>query len=216
MDFVQLVAEKRDTALKPKHLRSKSILPAEFYGHGKENLSLQMDYQAFRHAYKKAGESTVIELEVGGQKEPITVLVHEIQYDPMTGKILHVDFKNVRMDEEVNTNIPLEFVGIAPAVKDLSGILMTNISELEVKCLPKYLVHSIEVDITSLEDFNAVIHVSDLIVPENIEVITDPERSVVTVMAPREEEEEIPVESEEGEEGEEGAEGEEKSEEGSD
>ncbi len=218
MDFVQVAADKRDTALKPKQLRSNSLLPAEFYGGGKKNLSLQMDYQSFRHAYQKSGESTVIELTVEGQKEPLTVLVHQIQYDPATGKMMHVDFINVRMDQEVHTNIPLEFVGVSPAVKDLSGMLMTNISELEVKCLPKYLVHSIEVDISGLEDFNAVIHVSDLIIPENIEVVTDPERSVVTVMAPREEEEEPEteeegVEGEEGEEGEEGAEGEEGSEE---
>lgn len=185
MDFVQLTAEKRDTAIKSRQLRSNSLLPAEFYGSGKKNISLQMDYQTFRQAYKKAGASTVIQLSVEGEKEPLNVLVHEIQYDTVSGRMAHVDFINVRMDQEVHTHIVLEFVGVAPAVKDLNGVFTTNISEIEVKCLPQYLAHSIQVDISGLVDFHTSIHIKDLNIPEHMEVLMDQEQVVATVTAPR-------------------------------
>lgn len=185
MDFVQLTAGKRDTALKSRQLRSNSLLPAEFYGSGKQNISLQMNYQDFRQAYKKAGESTVIKLTVEGEKEPLNVLVHEVQYDTLSGRMLHVDFINVRMDQEVHTHIPLTFVGVAPAVKDLNGIFTTNISEIEIKCLPQYLVHSIEVDISGLVDFHTSIHIKELNIPEHMTVLMDEEQVVATVTAPR-------------------------------
>lgn len=196
MDFVQLTAQKRDRNLSARIVRLNSMIPAEFYGEGKQNISLQMNYQNFRKAYVAAGENTVIDLTIEGQNSPLKVLVHEVQRHPVTDKIIHVDFMDVRMDKEVHTHVPLEFVGESKAVKDLSGTLMTNITELEVKCLPQYLIHSIPVDISVLEDFHSSIHVKDLSVPSDIIVLDDPEQTVASVQPPRVEEETPPVPAE--------------------
>lgn len=218
MDNVLLTAEPRNKSVKAKHLLLESLLPAEIYGAQQENLSVQMDYQDFRKAYIVAGENTVIDLTVG-EGAARKVLVQKVDFEPVSGKMRHVDFVNVNMNKPVHANIPLEFVGTAPAVKDLGGMLMTNINEIEVKCLPGDLVHSIEVDISGLEDFHTVIHVSDLKISDKLEVLVDMERTVATVSAPAEEEVDEPVgaavpEGEEGAEGAEGAEGGEDKEEG--
>ncbi len=213
MAEVSLNVQTRDKNLKAKEILASGLLPLEYYGRGVENRSLQVDYQDFRRVFRNAGYNTVIELVVDG-KDKLNVLVHEVKLAPVTDKMTHVDLVNVRMDEEIHTQIPLEFVGVAPAVKELAGTLMTHLNELSVKCLPKDLVHSIEVSLESLVDFNSTIHVADVKVPDSIAVINDPEELVATVAAPREEEPEEPVEGAEG--AEEGAEGEEKKEEGGD
>lgn len=208
MDTVELEVQPRNRDMKASDLRAQNLIPAEYYGRGVENKTLQMDYQSFRRIYRTAGGNTIITLKING-KEEISVLAHDVQYDPITDSIVHVDFANVRMGEVLQTQVPLEFVGIAPAVKELSGTLTTNTTEVEVKCLPKDLIRSIEVSIESLVDFQSYVRVKDLIVPDTIEILNDPEEVVAAVVAPREEVEEEPVvaEGEEGVEGEEGAEG---------
>ena len=191
MDVVALNAEARTKEDVAKHLRWEDRLPAEVYGAGKENVSVHMDYQDFRRAYIAAGENTVIDLTISGT--PRKVLVQGVDFHPVSGKMTHVDFMNVDMDKKVTTNIPLEFVGVSPAVKDLAGTLMTNLSEVEVTCLPGDLIHSIEVDISVLEDFHSAIHVSDLKVPSTVEILEDMDRTIATVAAPREEEVDAPV-----------------------
>lgn len=204
MDTVLLEAVPRDKSVKTRELRNASLVPAEIYGSGQPNVSVQMDYQTFRKAYIAAGENTVIDLSVEGAQAPRKVLVHQVNFDTVTGKIKHVDFVNVDMNKEVHTHIPLEFVGTAPAVKDMSGTLMTHITELEVKCLPGDLIHKVKVDITGLVDFHTSIHVRDLHLPEAITVLDDLEATVASVAAPRVEEEEAPVVPAEGAEGAEG------------
>jgi large subunit ribosomal protein L25 len=214
MDQITLNAKVRDLSAKAKIIRREGRLPAEFYGHGVENASIDMDYQEFRKAYRVAGENTVIDLKVEGGEDR-KVLVQQLDYDPVTDAFTHVEFINVRMDEEVTTNVPIILEGQAPAVKELAGMLMQNIDELEIRCLPGNLIHEIKVNVESLVDFNSSIHVSDIELPETITVMTDPERTIATVTPPREEEvEEAPevdvasveVEGEAKEEGEEGGE----------
>lgn len=214
MEKAVLNVQVRDKAVKAKNLRREGLLVAEFYGHGVENMSLQTDYQEFRKLYREAGENTVIDLVVDGGKT-FKVLVHQVEYDPVTDEFQHVDFINVRMDQEVTTNVPVVLEGQAPAVKELGGIVMQNLDEIEVRCLPGDLINEITLNIESLVDFNSSIHVSEITVPEKITVVTDPERTVVTVTAPREEEPEeteapdvagVEVEGEAKEESEEGGE----------
>lgn len=191
METVELVVEPRDKNLKSKGLLAQGIIPIEYYGRGIDNKSLQVEAKTFNKVYRLAGESTIIELSPGDGKK-YNVLVHDIQLNPVTDEVIHVDLINVKMDQEIHTRIPLEFVGQAPATRE-GGILMTQIDELEVKCLPKDLVHCIEVSIESLIDFNASIHVKDIIVPNGIQVLNDLEQTVAAVAAPAKEEEE-PVE----------------------
>lgn len=178
----------RDKGARARDLLASSLIPCEFYGKGVENMSLQVDYQTFRKVFRVAGTNMILALKVEG-KDPVNALVHEIQYDPVTDMIKHIDFMNVRMGETLHTKIPVELVGVAPAVKELGGMLMHHLNEIEVKCLPKDLIHKIEVNIESLVDFHVAIKVQDLKVPSTLEVLNDPEDMVVTAIAPRVEEE---------------------------
>jgi len=187
MDKVTFAAQPRDKAVKAKILRKKNLIPAEYYGHGVENMSLQLDYQSFRKLYRKAGNNTVIDLEIEG-KGMKNVLIHNVDTHTVTDLYTHVEFINVRMDEEVSTTIPVRLEGTAPAVKDLGGILIQNLDGVDVTCLPKDLVQEIVVSVESLVDFNSSITVADLKIPKGITVTNEPEASVAYVTAPQEEE----------------------------
>ncbi|PKL36994.1 50S ribosomal protein L25 [Candidatus Peregrinibacteria bacterium HGW-Peregrinibacteria-1] len=187
LDVVELPVSSRDKTLRAKHLLKTDFIPVEYYGNGVENQSFQVDYQTFRRVYRKAGGNTVVSLKIDGGKD-LNVLVHEVKYDPVTDQIVHVDVVNVKMGQKLKTSIPLEFTGLAPAVKELGGILTTHLDEVEVECLPKDLVHSIEVDISSLVDFNSVIKVGDLVVPSTIELLQEADELVMNCAPPREEE----------------------------
>lgn len=200
MDTISLDVSTRDGAMKAKALLARDLIPLQFYGRGVENRSLQVDYQSFRKVYRVAGNNTVIEMNIDG-KEKINVLVQDVQYDPVKDTFKHVDLMNVRMDEVITAKVPLEFVGMSLAVKEMSGTLMPHLNEVEVKCLPKDLIHSIEVSIDPIVDFNSFVRVKDLVVPEAVEITNDPEDVVVTAVPPRVEEE-PEVEEVGGEEGE--------------
>jgi len=201
MPSTTIEVQSRNPQTKAKDLLAQNIVPLEYYGKGVKNRSLQVDYQAFRRLYNQAGESTVVELKIDG-KDTANVLIHEVQHDPVSDKITHVDFINVRMDVVIHTHIPLKFVGVSTAVKDNSGTLMTPLSQLEVKCLPKDLVHEIEVSIDCLVDFHTNIRVKDIVVPANITVMNKLEDVVAMVVPPKVEEEApvvaAPVEGEAG------------------
>ncbi|MBT6068652.1 50S ribosomal protein L25 [Candidatus Peregrinibacteria bacterium] len=183
MDTIVLEAKVRDKNLKLNHLRADSRVSAEYYGKGVENMSLDLDYQDFRRAFMAGGGNTVFDLTIDGKAHK--VLVHEVQMDPMTDLYTHIDFISVDMNKEVTTQIPLVFTGTAPAVKELGGTLIENRNEVTVKCLARDLIHEIEVDITSLEDFNAVIHISDITVPAGIEIVDELELTIATISAPK-------------------------------
>lgn len=192
MQSVLLAVQNRGQELNAKKAVSMGKIPAVCYGKGLKERSFMMDYQVFRKVFRQAGENTILELDVDG-KEKLNVLVHDIQQDPVSEKIIHVDFINVKMDEVIRTKIPVVVVGVAPAIKELGGILMHRLDEIEVKCLPKDLVHNIEVDVSSLVDFRTSIRVKDLIIPAGITVMSGQDEVVATVVAPTKIEEEVPV-----------------------
>ena len=188
MESTVLHVAERDLAKKAKTYRQEKQIPAVFYGHDKAPRHLTMEYEEFRKLFSKAGKSTLLDLDFGsGSKEK--VLVHDIQYHPVSDDITHVDFYAVKMKEKITTEIPLEFVGESNAVKNFGGILETVLDALEIRCLPGDLVSQIEVDISVLESIGDSIHVSDLKIPAGLEVITDAELSVASVQAHKEEEE---------------------------
>lgn len=200
METVSLPVFNRDTNLSANNLRRMGYIPAICYARGSDNLSIQIDYQTFRKVYDRAGKNTIIDLAVDGQKQNFKVLVHDIQYDPVYGNIDHVDFMFVRMDQEVTTNVSINFVGVSPAVKELAAVLVTHKHELEICCLPQDLIHEITVDISNLAQFHDAVHVKDIVgISSKVNVMDDPEEIVVTVVPPRTEEEEKPVAPAEGE-----------------
>ena len=204
METITLEVKSRNTDVSAKDTRKEDLIPAVFYGPKQENKNLQVDYQTFRRIFDKAGGNTVLELDIDG-KDKVNVLVHDLQYDPVTDKFTHIDFKFVDLNKEVTTEVPLVAIGESKAVRELGGTLQTK-DMVMVKCMAKSIPHSIEFDITPLEDFHSSIKVSDLKLPEGVEVLDDPEMSVASVAAPRAEEEEPVAEEAEETEGEASAE----------
>jgi large subunit ribosomal protein L25 len=202
---------RQESGKKNKKIRKKNLIPAVVYGHRVKSQSLSVDYNSFDKIYQKAGESSLIDLIVDG-KPPIKALIKDVQFNPINQKYIHVDFHQVRMTEKLTTEILLKFIGEAPAVKELNGVLVKNLDKLRVECLPKDLVHEIEVDISSLKTFEKAIHVKDIKIPEGIQILEKIDEVVVTVIPPRTEEElkaldekveeKLPEEVKEGEEAE--------------
>lgn len=192
MESILLEAAPREAQTKGKHLRIRGIVPAVYYGKGQKSQPLQVSYQSFKKVFDKAGENTIIELSIDGKKTP--VLVHEVQYDPIMDTVSHVDFIHVDMQQEVTTSVKVVTLGIAPAVKNMGGILDIQKHEIKIKCLPKDLIHSIEVDVTGIVDFHTSVHVKDLKVPSTIKILDNMEDTVVTATPPRAEEETKPAE----------------------
>lgn len=177
---------------KVKNLRKKGILPAVLYGPKiKENLLLEVGEKDFEKVYKEAGESTLILLEIENQKEKIPVLIHDLAKDPFTSKPIHVDFYQPSLEEEVEVKVPIIFEGEAPAVKNLGGTLVKNISEIEVKALPQNLPKEIKVKVDGLETFEDHILIRDLILPEGVKTTKAPEEIVALVIPPEKVEEEL-------------------------
>lgn len=177
---------------KTKSLKNQGKIPAVVYGPKEKNFSIEVDEKEFKKVLHKAGESSLVELDVEKSKKP--VLIHEIQKDPVSGKIIHVDFYQADLKEEVEVAIPLVFEGVAPAEKDLGGTLNKNMLEIEVKALPQNLPHEIKVDITSLKTFEDHILVKDLVIPANVTVSKNPDEIVAQVLPPQKVEEELATE----------------------
>jgi large subunit ribosomal protein L25 len=186
--MITLSVTSRETLGKSvKKLRQQGAVPAVIYGHGVKSIPATVERIAFDKVYKQVGESSLVDLVVDSG-QPIKVLVQEVQFHPTTGAAQHVDFYQVRMDEKLEVDIPLKFVGEAPAVKELGGILIKAVAELKIECLPKDLVHEIEVDITSLAEFNQSLHVKDIKLPVGFKVLSPShDEMVVTVAQPRSE-----------------------------
>jgi len=193
----KLQAEKREAVgTQLEELRKSGKIPAIIYGKGKENINLQVDMNEFMRVFRKAGENSLIELEISGEGKGKNVLAHEVQINPVTDQVIHIDFYEVRMDEEVETEVPLTFINESPAVKDLDGTLITNKDAVEVKCLPANIPHEITVDISALATFDDSITAKDLKIPANVELLTDLEETIAFVNPPRSEEELKELESE--------------------
>ena len=141
--------------------RKAGLVPAVLYGHGVTPRMFWVNGIEFGKVFRAAGESTIFSLSAG-KGAALNVLVHDVQVDPLSSRIAHVDFYQVRMDEELETNVPLELVNEAPAVREQGGILVKTLEEVLVKCLPKDLPHSITVDLSRLATFDDQIKVSDL------------------------------------------------------
>ena len=178
---------------KVKTLRKKGIIPAVVYGLKAKSIPLEIDYSEFEKVYKEAGESTVIKLKVKSQKSKVdelkNALIYDVAMDSVSDKFIHVDFYEVRMDKPITAVVPLVFEGEAPAVKNLEGVLVKNITEIEVEALPANLPHEIKVDISVLKTFDDLIHIKDLKIPDGVKISINPDEIVALVSPPRSDEE---------------------------
>jgi large subunit ribosomal protein L25 len=184
MEIIALDAKTRTVlGKKVNTIRHKGFIPGVVYGPKLKNTPIAIDAKEFQVVYKKAGTSALVDLKIDDEK-PIKVLLHEPQEHYLTGKPVHIDFYAVKMDEKIETAIPVKFVGVSPAVEELEGNFVSSKDEIEIRCLPADLIPEIEVDISVLKSFDDVIRVSDLNLPETIEIMQEPEEAIASVSAP--------------------------------
>jgi large subunit ribosomal protein L25 len=202
-------APREVTGKKVAHLRQAGRLPAVVYGRDVASTSVSLDAREFDTLRRQTGPNTLIDLTVDGQK-PAPVLVHDVQLHRVTRRPLHVDLYVVRMTEELTVDVPLVPEGVAEAVEVLGGTLLHVLESVRVRALPDKLPQSIRYSIDRLATFDDTVHVSELAIPADATLLTDPSEVVAKVLPPRVEVEEAPVAAEEGVEGEaeEGVEGE--------
>lgn len=211
---VELTVTPREVlGKKVKALRREGITPANIYGSNVESVAVQVPSHELLHVLKTAGRNDIVYLQMDGG-EPRPTFVHDIQTNPITDQILHVDFLQIDLTKKIKIDVPLHLEGLAPAVDTYQGILVQSLDHVTVEALPIAIPSFIEVDVTGLTEIDSALHVSDLTLPESVEMVTDGELLVAKVAPPVVEkvEEEVEAELAEGEEAPE--EGEEAAEEG--
>src|SRR3989344_2937170 len=181
---IQLEAQKREVlGSGVKKLRRDGYVPAVLYGKNQEAIPLQVLLKDFSKTLNAAGESTLVYVNVGSQSYP--TIIHDVSRDSLTDGILHADFYKVRLDEKIKTSVPVVFISEAPAVKDLGGIFVRNVNELEVEALPQDLPHEISIDISSLKNFGDQILVKDIKLGSDVKIEADADVILATVQPPK-------------------------------
>jgi large subunit ribosomal protein L25 len=179
---VKLDVTKRTTTAVA--VRKEGNVPAVIYGPKQEPISVSLNKIVFEKVLKEAGESTIINLV--GLGEDIEVLVHDVSFNPAKGGVEHVDFYAIEKGKEITVHVPLEFIGEAPATKQ-GGSLTKVLHEIEITCKPSALPQNIEVDVSSLDDFEKQIHVKDLVIPKGVTVENDKDEVVALVQEVKDE-----------------------------
>ncbi len=194
MDKIDLSAQLRTADITPSAIRSQGMIPAVVYGKGEEPMPVVVTWNDFQKAYKLAGETTIINLQIP-ESAPKMVLIKDVQLSPDKDDYLNIDFYRIKAGEKLRVAVPLRFEGESPAIKDFGGILVTNKNDIEVECLPQDLPHEFVVDLTVLKNIDDAIAVKDIKVGAGVEVLDNLEDSIVVVTPPAAEEVE-PVVSE--------------------
>ena len=185
-----LTAQVRPRTDKPAAIRRAGRVPGGVYGKETEPVLVSLLALELKRVFHQAGGSSLVNLAIEGQGER-TVLLREPQFDPRTGGLVHLDLYQVKLSDKIKAEVPLTFVGEAPAVKEFDGVLVTSKDKLEVECLPADLPHELAVDLAGLIKIDDSILVKDIPVPANVEVLDDAEEVVVIVAPKREEEVEV-------------------------
>jgi large subunit ribosomal protein L25 len=197
-----LAAEHRDvTGKKVSHLRQAGRLPAVVYGHGESSANVSVDTHEFELLRRRIGSNALVDLSVDGSKAR-PVLVQRVQIHPVNRRPLHIDLFLVRMTEELTVDVPLVPTGESPAVTVAGGTLLHPSESIKVRALPDHLPQSIEYSVESLVDFDATIHVRDLVIPDDVTLLTDGDEIIAKVQPPRVEEVPVVAAEEEAAEGE--------------
>lgn len=190
---MELKAQKRSVTGKGvQELRKDGHMPAVVYSAGEESLAISVEATAFGKVLKQAGESTIVELNIDGDTK--NVLIHDVDYDPITSAPRHADFYAVKAGQKVEVEVPLVFVGEAPGVKELGANLIKVLHELEIEGEATHLPHELTVDVSSLKTLDDHISAKDVPLPSGVHLITSPEEHVAMLSMP-EEESETPVEA---------------------
>lgn len=187
--MLTLNIEKRDPKASLSEIRKAGKMPAVFYGKKEASTPIMLPLALFEKTLKEAGESTILHL--AGDGVDVDVLIHDVDLDPVTDKPRHADFYAIEKGKKLEIEVPIEFIGVAPAVKDLGGILVKVMHEVEISALPKDLPQKLEVDISALVSFDSVITAKDIKLPEGVELKVKLDDVVASVYEPKEEVEEV-------------------------
>ncbi len=188
MAKLSMKASSRETMGKGvEALRLRGITPLHLFGHGVKSLALQSETGEVEKSLRAAGETRLISLTVDKERTVRPVLVREIQRDRISGKLLHVDLYQVKMDEKVEVEVPIVLVGEAPALEVKGNTVLQELHSLTVESLPDRIPSNVKLDISSLAEAGQVIRVRDIIVEPGIVVTSNPDQVVAAVVARAEE-----------------------------
>jgi large subunit ribosomal protein L25 len=192
MSVIPLSASRRETLGKggARKARSAGQIPGVLYGHGEDPIAVAVLARDFDVALRQhKGGNPIVNLAVGNAGE-FTALIRDVQYDPLSRAILHLDFQHISLTEQIEVKVAIKLTGLAIGVKDGGGILEAILRELDVRCLPTQIPSAIEADVSNLAVGDSI-HVRDLVVP-NVTVLADPDTTIATVVPPTVMEEKAP------------------------
>jgi large subunit ribosomal protein L25 len=183
---LELAVNQREvTGKATKRLRKAGIIPANIYGHKEASQAIQVDATEFDRLRRSHGATGIVTLRILDSSDIQTALIRHVQHNPVSGKVIHVDFFRITMNESVTVKVQLHFVGESPAVEDEGGVLLHLLETLEVECLARNIPEYIEVDIAPLTEIDSMIHAGDIQLPADIKLLTDPHEGVAKVGATR-------------------------------
>lgn len=185
-DDRSVIAERRQILGKQvRRLRREGIVPANIYGHRKESVAVQVPRDSIAALIRSVGSSAIVEVAIGGENKARPALIKFVQRHAVTDEILHVDFYQVSMTEKMTLDVPLVLVGTPPAVKDYQGVLLQLLDSISIRTLPTDLPQHLEVDISGLAELESSVHISDIQVPQGVEILNEPEQMIARVETPR-------------------------------
>jgi len=192
MEQIELLTTARETlGKKVRFLRRQGITPVHLFGHDVKSLALQCDTAQLQRVLAQAGRTRLVSLQLDKGKKPRNVLIREIQREPCTGELLHVDFYQVRTAEKTKVEVPVVLVGEAPALKSKENMVAQELNSLTVECLPTEIPPSVELDISSLTEVDQAIRVKDIALGEEVTVLNDPDLVAVKISFRHIEKEEV-------------------------
>jgi large subunit ribosomal protein L25 len=180
-----------------KQIREKGAIPGVVYKGGDKGINVQVDSkELWKALHTEAGENAIITMDIGGGKKNAekTVMIKEVQQNPVNDKFVHVDFQEISLSEKLKVKVPVAVKGEAPGVKEDGGVFNLVLWEIEVECLPTAIPEHIDVHVENMR-INDTIHVKDLPKSEGVEFVEDPEHTVVSVTPPKAEEGVAPAEA---------------------
>lgn len=186
--MLTLEVKRRSTLGKAGSRMPEGVMPAVFYGHKEASTPIELSRGLFKKAWKQAGESSVVLLKDGDRE--LETLIHAVDFDPIKGEPRHADFYVLEKGKKVQVAVQLEFTGTPEAVKNLGGILVKVLHEIEIEAMPKDLPHALTVDVSGLSTFDSQLLVKDIVLPAGVVAITGAEEVVAAITEPHEEKEE--------------------------
>jgi len=182
MDKIELTGTSRTVlGKKVRFLRRQGITPVHLFGHGIESMALQCDTSTLKRALARAGSTRLISLKLDNERRARSVVVREVQREPLTGESLHVDFFQVNVSEEVKVEVPIVLIGEAPVLKSKEYMLSQEVDTLAVQCLPAKIPAGVEIDISSLIEPEQIVRIKDIELDKEVTISNDPEQVVVRI-----------------------------------